>query len=68
MDNMTFNHKIQVDVMFICGDQELHIIDRGTRYSVFNFIDNQSIVSLYIAGGRFGTICGADTHSGDVAS
>ncbi len=42
MDNKNFNHEIQVDVMFIDGDPELHIFDRGTRYSVAKFMDNQT--------------------------
>ncbi len=29
MDNITFNHEIEVDVMFIDGGAVLHIIDRG---------------------------------------
>ncbi len=40
IDNITFNHEIEVDVMFIDGDPVLHIIDRGTKYSAAKFMRN----------------------------
>ncbi len=56
MDNITFNREIEVDVMFIDGDAVLHIIDRGTKYSVAKFMKNQTaehtwvlIVELWIS-------------------
>ncbi len=42
MDDIVFNHEIEVDVMWIDGDPVLHIIDRGTRYSVAKFMANQT--------------------------
>ncbi len=32
MDDVVFNHEIEVDIMWIDGDPVLHIIDRGTRH------------------------------------
>ncbi len=42
MDDIVFKHELEVDVMWIDGDPALHIIDRGTRYSVAQFMVNQS--------------------------
>ena len=38
MDEIVFNHEIEVDVMWIDSEPILHIIDRGTRYSVCKYI------------------------------
>ncbi len=42
MDDIVFNHEIEVDVMWRDGDPVLHIIDRGTRYVVTKFMANQT--------------------------
>ena len=41
-DDLIFNHEIQADLFWIGSYPVLHIIDRGTRYSVAKFIDNFS--------------------------
>lgn len=41
-DTIEFNHEIEVDLFFIHNKPILHIIDRGTRYSVARFISSQS--------------------------
>ena len=38
MDEIVFNHEIEVDVMWIDSEPILHITDRGTRYSVCKYI------------------------------
>ncbi len=37
-----FDHEIEVDIMWIDAEAVLHIIDRGTRYSVAKFMRNAS--------------------------
>jgi len=37
-DNWIFNHEIQVDLFWVEGKAALHIMDRGTRYSVVRFL------------------------------
>lgn len=36
-DEIVFNHEIDVDLFLIEGKATLHIIDRGTRYSIALF-------------------------------
>ena len=42
MDEIVFNHEIEVDIMWIDGDAIIHIIDRGTRYSVAKYLNPQT--------------------------
>ena len=42
MDEIVFNHEIEVDIMRIDGDAIIHIIDRGTRYSVAKYLNPQT--------------------------
>ena len=41
-DQITFNHEIEVDIFWLDISPALHIIDRGTRYSVAKFMENES--------------------------
>ncbi len=45
MNSITFNNKIEVDVIFIGEDPVLHNSNRGTRYSVAKFMDNQTAIA-----------------------
>ena len=37
-----FNYEIELDLTRIDGDPVLHIIDRGTRYSIAKFMKSES--------------------------
>lgn len=39
MDEIVFNHEIEIDIFWIDGNPVLHIIDRGTRYSVCKYVE-----------------------------
>ncbi len=41
-EKIMFNHEIEVDLRWIDGDPVLHIIDRGTRYSVDKFMESET--------------------------
>lgn len=42
VDDIVFNHEVEVDLFWIESSTVLHIIDRGTRYSVAKFVRSQS--------------------------
>ena len=46
-DELMFNHEIEVDLFWIEGNTVLHIIDRGTRYSVARFVTSQSAENIW---------------------
>ena len=46
-DELVFNQEIEVDLFWIEKDAVLHIIDRGTRYSVARFATSQSAESIW---------------------
>lgn len=47
VDEIVFNHEIEVDLFWIEGKAVLYIIDRGTRYSVARFIESQTAEYLW---------------------
>lgn len=47
VDDIVFNHEIEVDLFWIEGQAALHIIDRGTRYSVAKFLESQTAEYLW---------------------
>ena len=42
MDEIFFNHEIEVDIMWLDGDGIIHIIYRSTRYSVAKYLTPQT--------------------------
>ncbi len=47
MDEILFNHEIEFDFIRIDSDPVLHIIDRGTRYSLARFVQNESVEHVW---------------------
>ena len=47
MDDIFFYHEIEVDLFWIDSKAVLHIIDRGTRYSVAKFVEKVSAEHLW---------------------
>lgn len=46
-DDIVFNNEIEVDLFWIEGEAALHIIDRGTCYSVAKFLKHQTSEYLW---------------------
>ena len=47
IDELVFNHEIEVDLFWIEKDAVMHIIDRVTRYSVARFETSQSAENIW---------------------
>lgn len=46
-DDFLFNHEVEMDLFWVEGSAALHIIDRGTRYSVVKFLHSQSAEAIW---------------------
>ena len=46
-DKIVFNHEIEVDIMWIDSEAILHILDRGTRYSVAKYLRPQTAENIW---------------------
>ena len=46
-NDIVFNHEIQVDLFWLDSKPAVHVIDRGTRYSIAKFIENHSAEHLW---------------------
>ncbi len=47
MDEILFNHGVEVELFWIYSDQVLHIIDRVTRYSVAKSTENETAEHMW---------------------
>lgn len=48
-NDLRFNHKVQIDTMFINGKPVLHMVDQATHFSAATFLKNQSSAEVWKA-------------------
>lgn len=46
-ERLRFNHRVQVEITFLCNPPVIHMVDKATRFGAASFIRNQTTTEIW---------------------